>query len=63
MKEDSPILFSAHFNYAFKKGRDTWSLLQLATASHLCILMSINYTLNETIKNCSAIDVWAFLEE
>ena len=30
------------------------------TASHLCILMSINYTLNETIKNCHAIDVWAF---
>ena len=34
-------------------------LLQTATVIRLCILMSINYALNETIKNVQGIDVWA----
>lgn len=40
--------------------QDILSLLPPATTSHLCILISINYILNETIKNCGAIDVGAF---
>lgn len=60
MKGDSSILCFQHTLITPFSERDTSSLLQLTTASHLCILMSINYTLNETIKNCRAIDVWAF---
>lgn len=60
MKEDSSILCFQHTLITPFSERDTLSLLQPATASHLCILISINYTLNETIKKCSAIDVWAF---
>lgn len=51
------FLLSAHFNYASQRETDTLSPLQPTTASHLCILMSVNYTLNKTIKNCRAIDV------
>lgn len=60
MKEDSSILCFQHTLIMPFSERDTSSPQQPATASHLCILMSINYTLNETIKNCRAIDVWAF---
>lgn len=60
MKEDSYVLCLQYTLIMPFSERDTLSLLQPATASHLCILMSINYTLNETIKNCRAIDVWAF---
>ena len=60
VKEDVSLLCFQHTLITpFSEG-DTSSLPQLTTASHLCILMSINYTLNETIKNCRAIDVWAF---
>lgn len=58
--EDSSILCFQHTLIMPFSERDTLSLLQPTTASHLCILMSINYTLNETIKNCRAIHVWAF---
>lgn len=57
MKEGSSILCFQHTLIMPFSERDTSSLLQPTTASHLCILMSINYTLNETIKNCRAIDV------
>lgn len=60
MKEDSSILRFQHTLIMPFSVRDTSSLLQPAAVSHLCILMSINYTLNETIKNCRAIDVWVF---
>lgn len=59
VKEDSSILCFQHtLIMPFReRERDASSLLQPTTASHVCILMSINYTLNETIKNCRAIDV------
>lgn len=60
MKEDSSILCFQHTLIMPFSERDTSSPRQPATASYLCILMSINYTLNETIKNCHAIDVWVF---
>lgn len=56
MKGDSSILCFQHTLIMPFSERDISFLLQPTTASHLCILMSINYTPNETIKNCRAID-------